>query len=66
MISKQRDTEFFSPNVLFKLLREKQKNYNVYVNIPLKIMEFITSFVPLKRNQFQESFINNTVVQTDQ
>jgi len=50
-----------------------QKNYNIYVDIPkfkeliyvpipLKKMELINSLVPLKRNQFQESLINNSVL----
>jgi len=34
----------------------------IHVSIPFeKIKELIPPFVPLKRNQFQESFLNNTV-----
>jgi len=44
--------------MFFKLFREEQKNYNSYVPIPTN-RELIHVPVPLKRNQFQKSFLKN-------
>lgn len=62
----------FYLQMFLKHFREQQKYYNIHISInkykevihvPVpfkKIMELIPSFVPLKRNQFQGSFLKNT------
>ena len=57
MISKQKN-KIFIPKCFFKLFREEQKNYSIYVPIP-KNKELIHIPIPLKNNGIY-SFIRSS------